>query len=77
MWSAAILNKKASLDQFSCSYLQENKELGTGYTEFSVKRTHSQIRNPSWVSFPVLIYRKIRNWGVVILKLVSNAPILK
>ena len=56
--------------------MQENKQFGSHYAEVSVERTHSQIRNPSWVSFPVLIYRKIRNWGVVILKLVSNAPIL-
>ena len=35
------------------SYLQENKKIGSRYTEVSVERTHSQIRNPAWTSFPV------------------------
>ena len=33
--------------------LQENKKFGSRYTEISVERTHSQIRNSSWASFPV------------------------
>ena len=33
--------------------LQEIKKLESHYTEVSVERTHSQIRNPAWTSFPV------------------------
>ena len=64
-----LIYSKIRNSSFTVSYLQENKKLGSRYTEFSVECTHHQVRNPAWTSFPVLIHRKIRNWGVFILNL--------
>ena len=44
IWKRAI--RKTSWD------LQGNKKFGSLYTEVSVERTHSQIGNPAWTSFP-------------------------
>lgn len=34
--------------------LQENRKLGSRYTDIGVERTRRQLRDPAWISFPVL-----------------------
>ena len=43
--------------------LQVNKKLGSRYTEVSLERTHSQIRNPTWTSFTVSYLQKNKKFG--------------
>ena len=72
--------KKSTNPAWARRFMTKIRNSGAVILKFYVERTHSQIRNPAWTintKGRLRFYREIRNLRVLILQLVSNAPLLK